>query len=644
MKNKVRFLWLIAMGTLWVSCAGRLTDVVTPPQERSIKFYNVTHHPPGALQLDPGVFIDPVLMDSLKVSIGEVVLVTTPDTSFESNIYPYPMDEKSIEVNSFTRKQYSIPLDSISVIVASVPKPELAPRNMDMYIESYPGDTDKWGSFVVAAPHGDCDLWTGEVVQRMNELIKIPTVAAFNPRFTFLGRWFDQNRALTKQPKSNGYGTIRERIFNKETERVFFDYLGKVRKAGNVSGNEPMDFLCSFHGHDLKMKDQDGNRVNRDVIEAYGVGFTTEEYYQILDWFNELSTKYYDDPPIMVFGNLKEHQIYNINGQDFEFWYTGLGTRTYGSLRKDNVVRGLHMETPNRMRFNPGNREKTAQLFSELFTRIKTECIYPIKPCPEIELTNIEKGMIALPETDITIFGKQIRVSEFEIDKTEVTAGDYAGFLNAQLRKNLIRIENQTVYEISTGHIFCKVNRTDNGDIIHFDGKVFIPIPGKQHHPIGNVSWYGATAFANASKKRLPTETEWIRAAGWNQTTSTVHAVKSEYLDSVINFDNSIDPFDNCQYPQTTPIGYFEPNINGLYDMSGNVWEWCSDWYHSQYYKQMSEDSLIVNPKGPNEGTMRTFKGGSWGTGLETTKVNFRIPYDPNSCLIDVGFRCVKDN
>jgi sulfatase modifying factor 1 len=91
-------------------------------------------------------------------------------------------------------------------------------------------------------------------------------------------------------------------------------------------------------------------------------------------------------------------------------------------------------------------------------------------------------------------------------------------------------------------------------------------------------------------------------------------------------------------FAYTAPVGSYKPNGYGLYDMAGNVWEWCSDWYDYKYYA----DSIKLNPKGPDSGEDRVLRGGSWiFPDTDVLRVALRYNYAPASTNDDVGFRCV---
>lgn len=155
-------------------------------------------------------------------------------------------------------------------------------------------------------------------------------------------------------------------------------------------------------------------------------------------------------------------------------------------------------------------------------------------------------------------------------------------------------------------------------------------------HPVVNVTWHDAVAYTDwladktGKNYRLPTEAEWEYAArGGNKSNGNKYA-GGRSLDMVGWYgDNSNS--------RTQPVAQKRPNELGLYDMSGNVWEWCRDWYSANYYANSPKD----NPRGPASGSYRVLRGGSWGNDASYCRVAYRDYYDPGGRYDDYGFRVV---
>ena len=150
--------------------------------------------------------------------------------------------------------------------------------------------------------------------------------------------------------------------------------------------------------------------------------------------------------------------------------------------------------------------------------------------------------------------------------------------------------------------------------------------------PVERVSWDDVQTFlcklnaATGKPYRLPTEAEWEYAARGGNKSQGYKYVGSNDLDLVAWYSGNSDG-------TTHKVGTRFPNELGIYDMSGNVWEWCQDWYGSY------SSSPQTNPKGPNSGSDRVIRGGCWNDYARSCRVSFRFNYTPVYCYYYLGFR-----
>lgn len=308
------------------------------------------------------------------------------------------------------------------------------------------------------------------------------------------------------------------------------------------------------------------------------------------------------------------------------------------------------------------------------------------------------KGMVLIPGGSFRMGGNNeqaandeypqhsVKVDPFWMDATEVTNAQFAAFVKATAYKTTA--ETKPDWEelkkavppgtpkpseellVPASMVF---KQTDHPVDLHDYSQWWSWVPGadwqhpngpgsdikgKENYPVVHISWDDAQAYCKWAGKRLPTEAEWEFAARgglkeniypWGNEPVNAGKPKTNSWEGDFPYHNE----NKDHFERTAPVAQFDKNGYGLFDMAGNVWEWCSDWYDANYYKTI-EANLAVNPKGPSKSfdpeepytQKKSLRGGSFlcnDSYCSGYRVARRMKSSPDTGSEHIGFRCVKD-
>lgn len=270
-----------------------------------------------------------------------------------------------------------------------------------------------------------------------------------------------------------------------------------------------------------------------------------------------------------------------------------------------------------------------------------------------------------------------VTLDSFYMGKYEVTNGQYCAYLNSALGSS-IYVSSGVVKGNGNNQPYCDTHSYDSRSQIDYTGGLF-SVRTKAGRDMSNdpmvlVSWYGGVAYCNWRSQqegkeqcynlstwecdfskhgyRLPTEAEWEYAERgglsgkrfpWGDTISHSQAnYHSYWLGGSPYYPYDVSPtsgfhpnWNDGIKPYTSPVGSFSANGFGVYDMTGNVREWCNDWYSSTYYSSSPPN----NPTGPTSGWARVLRGGGYHHSAYCCRVPWRFSTNPNGRIHDYGFR-----
>lgn len=278
-----------------------------------------------------------------------------------------------------------------------------------------------------------------------------------------------------------------------------------------------------------------------------------------------------------------------------------------------------------------GNREiiwKPQEVKGDNF-KFKVE-ISIIPPLPNI-MVFVEGGSFKMGSESGESDGKPVHtveLSDFYISKYEVTNAEYAKFLNAYGSAEVKQGEH-------------KGQRMIAEDVwgIKEAGNTFKAQSGYENHPVVRVTWYGANEYCKFYNARLPTEAQWEYAARGGKKSKGYKYSGSDGIKAVAWYDGNSGALGRSRKNYGThAVGGKQANELGLYDMTGNVWEWCSDWYSSTYYS----GSPTKNPENTTKATYCVIRGGSWLYYAEDCRSANRNGHAPSHYNYIIGFRVVS--
>lgn len=220
----------------------------------------------------------------------------------------------------------------------------------------------------------------------------------------------------------------------------------------------------------------------------------------------------------------------------------------------------------------------------------------------------------------------RVVLRDFYMDKTEVTVRQFLDFVKSTNYKTDAEQEGSSNILVNGNWILKRGINWRHG-VSGNERK------GKElDHPVVHVSWFDAQAYAAWCGKRLPTEAEWEFAAKGGKHTKN-------YLYSGSNDPEEVGWFEKNANNSTHIVGLKKPNELGLYDMSGNVYEWCNDYFEKTYYIRSPEN----DPTGAQTGDIVALRGGGWNYEPDGLRCSNRINAYPLHWYGGIGFRCVTD-
>ena len=233
----------------------------------------------------------------------------------------------------------------------------------------------------------------------------------------------------------------------------------------------------------------------------------------------------------------------------------------------------------------------------------------------------------------------EVSVGPFTMDEHEVTNRQFAQFV---AQTGYVTTAQQRGWSYVFNHRRKEWVRCEGADWRR-PGGPDTSLDARDDYPVVHVSWHDATAYARWSGKQLPTEAQWEYAARAGLRDADYPWGREELIDGRYQANyrqHGKDPAADG-FGRLAPVKSYPPSRFGLYDVSGNVWEWCRDCYGGDYYRWSPRE----DPSGPSEGPRRVIRGGSW-----LSPENYRFGHHvstrdkrpPDETSQHIGFRCIR--
>lgn len=249
----------------------------------------------------------------------------------------------------------------------------------------------------------------------------------------------------------------------------------------------------------------------------------------------------------------------------------------------------------------------------------------------------------------------EVELPAFFVDETAVSVTEFAEFAKAS--GYVTEAE-----ELGVSAVFYAMVQAAEDEILHRlpDTPWWVAVKGASwrhpfgskseplaDHPVVHITWNDAKAYADWAGKRLPTEAEWEYAARGGLSSARFPwgdepVVDGQWQCNVFQGDFPVHNTAEDGFLATAPVKQFLPNGYGLWNMAGNVWEWCADWFDPEYYAHSPQH----NPQGPAHGERKVFRGGSYlchPSYCYRYRASARSSNFPDSTSANVGFRCANN-